>query len=170
LKIHHLATLRQEEVGLRRHQGDHRAIFRLHMGDHLILAVFKNRKCPVLLFFHGNSDVSILTKNRLGYIFGDCFKNSSGHPGRPRLTQHCDDSQVFRHDDVDGGGDDGRREIADDDEEGDASAHHEANHAHLDRHLAGTAESFKGCEKYWLLCPALVTGLGEFSHIGRFFP
>jgi hypothetical protein len=31
-------------------------------------------------FFHGNSDVSILTKNRLGYIFGDCFKNSSGHP------------------------------------------------------------------------------------------
>jgi hypothetical protein len=32
-------------------------------------------------FFHGTSHVSILTKKMLGYILGDFFTNSSGHPG-----------------------------------------------------------------------------------------
>jgi hypothetical protein len=31
--------------------------------------------------FCGKHYVSILTKNVLGYILGDFFKNSSGHPG-----------------------------------------------------------------------------------------
>jgi hypothetical protein len=32
------------------------------------------------------SDVSALTKNERGYILGDFFTNSSGHPG---LQKHC---------------------------------------------------------------------------------
>jgi hypothetical protein len=38
---------------------------------------------PKLLgyFFYGKSYVLILTKNALGYILGESFTNSSGHPG-----------------------------------------------------------------------------------------
>ena len=63
------------------------------------------------------------------------------------LTQHCDSSEVFRRRDVADAGDDRRREVADDDEEGDAGAHHEADHAHLDGKLAGGAKSFKSCNE-----------------------
>jgi hypothetical protein len=34
-----------------------------------------------LLFFQVNRDVLVLTKNGLGYILGDFFTDSSGHPG-----------------------------------------------------------------------------------------
>jgi hypothetical protein len=34
--------------------------------------------------FHGASDVLIVTKNGLGYILGDFFTNSPGHPGVSR--------------------------------------------------------------------------------------
>jgi hypothetical protein len=32
-------------------------------------------------FFHGQDYALTLTKNELGYILGDFFTNSSGHPG-----------------------------------------------------------------------------------------
>jgi hypothetical protein len=31
-------------------------------------------------FFHGKSNLLILAKSALGYILGDIFSNSSGHP------------------------------------------------------------------------------------------
>jgi hypothetical protein len=44
----------------------------------------ENYKCSpqfcAATFFHGEGYALILTKNWLGYILGDFFENSSGHP------------------------------------------------------------------------------------------
>jgi hypothetical protein len=38
-------------------------------------------------FFHRTKCVSILTEHALGYVLGDFFTNSSGHPARGRLRK-----------------------------------------------------------------------------------
>jgi hypothetical protein len=63
-------------------------------------------KAAQLLCLHGNIYVFVLTKNGLGYILGDFFTNSSGHPARVRKSvrtyvqyctplQACSRSQTF---------------------------------------------------------------------------
>jgi hypothetical protein len=50
-----------------------------------VVFFFENDKSSVISwasFFHGTSYVFILTKNVLGYILGDFFTNSSGHPAQ----------------------------------------------------------------------------------------
>jgi hypothetical protein len=51
------------------------------------LSLFENdRNIPVSFgyFFHCESYALISAKNGLGYILGDFFTNSSGHPARKR--------------------------------------------------------------------------------------
>jgi hypothetical protein len=53
---------------------------------------FENHRISAYLwatFFHPTSYVLILAKNWLGYIFGDFFTNSSGHPVCQRDENYC---------------------------------------------------------------------------------
>jgi hypothetical protein len=63
-------------------------------GDLLLWAIFYYRSSPNLgaSFFRGKAPSSILTENRLGYILGDFFTNSSGHPallGKYYAIEEC---------------------------------------------------------------------------------
>jgi hypothetical protein len=48
---------------------------------------YRNSQCFLTKFFRGKSYVLIFTRNWLGYISGEFFKNSSCHPGR--ITDPC---------------------------------------------------------------------------------
>jgi hypothetical protein len=56
-----------------------------HWGDWLLYTFFDKYKSSSQFwatFVHGKGYAVILTKNGLGHILGDFFKNSSGHPDR----------------------------------------------------------------------------------------
>jgi hypothetical protein len=46
------------------------------------LKIYKSSRNSLATFFHGTSYVLMLTKNELGNILGNIFKNSFGHPAR----------------------------------------------------------------------------------------
>jgi hypothetical protein len=75
--------------------GEFSPILRLYVYIGLLFENYIPKQCTLLGYvYNAASYVFIMTKNGLGYILGDSFSNSSGHPegklSRPLLVSGTD--------------------------------------------------------------------------------